>query len=96
MAQTVKKSACNAGDLSLIPGLGRYSGGGSGYPLQEEPDGLQFTGSQRVRHNRAINTERKLEALGHSLGPSKRMNPGINAGSVRSAAYTVLVISLRK
>ena len=29
-----KESACNAGDPGLIPGLGRYSGEGIGYPLQ--------------------------------------------------------------
>jgi len=29
-----KKSACNAGDLGLIPGLGISSGEGKGYPLQ--------------------------------------------------------------
>ena len=29
-----KESACNAGDLGLIPGLGRYSGEAKGYPLQ--------------------------------------------------------------
>ena len=29
-----KESACNAGDPSLIPGLGRYAGEGHGYPLQ--------------------------------------------------------------
>ena len=29
-----KESACNAGDLSLIPGMGRYTGEGIGYPLQ--------------------------------------------------------------
>ena len=29
-----KESACNAGDLSSIPGLGRYPGGGHGNPLQ--------------------------------------------------------------
>ena len=29
-----KESACNAGDLGLIPGLGRYPGEGNGYPLQ--------------------------------------------------------------
>ena len=30
----VKKPACNAGDLGLIPGLGRSPGGGHGNPLQ--------------------------------------------------------------
>ena len=29
-----KESACNAGDPSLIPGLGRSTGEGIGYPLQ--------------------------------------------------------------
>ena len=29
-----KESACNAGDLGSIPGLGRYLGEGNGYPLQ--------------------------------------------------------------
>ena len=29
-----KESACNAGDLGSIPGLGRYPGKGKGYPLQ--------------------------------------------------------------
>ena len=29
-----KESACNAGDLGLIPGLGRSPGEGIGYPLQ--------------------------------------------------------------
>ena len=29
-----KESACNAGDLGLIPGLGRYPGKGNGYRLQ--------------------------------------------------------------
>ena len=38
-----KDSACNAGDLGLIPGLGRSPGGGHGNPLQysglENPHG---------------------------------------------------------
>ena len=29
-----KESACNAGDLGLIPGLGRFPGEGKGYLLQ--------------------------------------------------------------
>ena len=28
------ESACNAGDPSLTPGLGKYPGEGKGYPLQ--------------------------------------------------------------
>ena len=29
-----KESACNAGDLASIPGLGRFTGEGIDYPLQ--------------------------------------------------------------
>ena len=29
-----KESACNAGDPSSVPGLGRFHGGGQGNPLQ--------------------------------------------------------------
>ena len=52
--------AYNVGDVGLIPGLGRYPGGGNGNPLQysfleipwtEESGRLQPKGSQRVRHD---------------------------------------------
>ena len=55
-----KESTCNAGDVSLIPGLGRSPGGGHGNPLHysclenpqtEAPGGLQSMGSQRVGHD---------------------------------------------
>ena len=47
-----KESACNVGDLGLIPGLGRSPGEGKGYPLQDS--GLEKSmdlsmGLQRVR-----------------------------------------------
>ena len=56
----VKASACNAGDLDSIPGLGRCPGEGNGNPLQysclENPmDGgtwwATVHGSQRVGHD---------------------------------------------
>ena len=40
IAQLVKESACNAGDLASIPGLGRSPGEGKGYPLQYS--GLEY------------------------------------------------------
>ena len=57
-----KVSAYNAGDLGLIPGLGRSPGEGNSNPLQysclenprsetEEPGRLQSMGSQRVKHD---------------------------------------------
>ena len=36
-----KEAACNAGDLSSIPGLGRSPGEGKGYPLQYS--GLEYS-----------------------------------------------------
>jgi len=49
-----KDSTCNTGDTDLIPGSGRFPGGGDGNPLQysclEKSHG-QRKGSQRVRHN---------------------------------------------
>ena len=50
-----KESACNAGDVGLIPGSGRSPGEGNGNPLQYsclenpidgEPGWLQSTGLQ--------------------------------------------------
>ena len=56
-----KESACNAGDLSSIHGLGRYPGRGGGQPTPvflprespwtEKPGRLQSMGPQRVRHD---------------------------------------------
>ena len=53
-------SASNAGDVGVIPGLGRSSGEGNGNPLQcsgleNTPDGGDWLAigmeSQRVRHD---------------------------------------------
>ena len=55
-----KESACIAGDLGSIPGLGRFPGGGHGKPLQfsclENPHGQRCLvdyspWGPRVRHN---------------------------------------------
>ena len=55
-----KASACNAGDLGSIPGLGRSPGEGNEthssilaweIPRTEEPGRLQSTGSQRVGYD---------------------------------------------
>ena len=63
VAQTVKKSACNAGDPGSILGWeGPLEEGMATHssilawriPWTEEPGGLQSTGSQRVRHDWTI------------------------------------------
>ena len=60
-----KESACNAGELGSIPGLGRSPGEGKAthssilawrIPQSEEPGRLQFRGSQRVGYNWATST----------------------------------------
>ena len=65
----VKASACNAGDLGLIPGLGRSPGEGNAthssilawrIPWTEEPGGLQSMGSHRVRHDWATSLSLSL------------------------------------
>ena len=56
-----KESACNAGDLCLIPGLGGSLATLSSIlawriPRTEEPGGLHFIGLQRVRQDWATKT----------------------------------------
>ena len=46
-----KESACNARDLSLIPGLGRSPGEGNGYPLQYS--GLEKSMDYTVKKSQA-------------------------------------------
>ena len=66
---SVVKNPCanagHAGDVGLISGLGRSSGGGNGNSLQcscldnpvtEEPSSLQSMGSQRVGHDLVTNS----------------------------------------
>ena len=84
MAQTVKASAYNAGDLGLIPGLGRCPGEGNGNPLQycclENPmdRGAWWAAVHRIAesdtterlhfHFLPEGSTRLLETMGHRLG----------------------------
>ena len=74
-----KESACNAGDLGLIPGSGRSPGEEKDNPLQycvwripwmEEPGRLQTVRSQRIGHDLATNT--RTLALSSSLSQPRR------------------------
>ena len=53
-----KESACKAGDLGSIPGLGRSPGEGKGYPLQFSglENSMDNPWGRRVRHNWATFT----------------------------------------
>ena len=67
-----KESACNAGNLGSIPGLGRSLDKGMAtnssilawkIPWTEEPGGLQFMWSQKVRHSWVSNHACHLRAV---------------------------------
>ena len=53
-----KESACNAGDLGLIPGLGRSPGEGNGYPLQ--CSGLENSMGRPVHGITELDTTKQL------------------------------------
>ena len=76
MAQRVKNPPVNAGDVSLIPGLGRSPGEGNGDPLQyswlgNPMDRLLPMASQRVRHH-LLTKQHKTTSCDHMLLNSKR------------------------
>ena len=64
-----KESAFSAGDLGSVPGVGRSPGEGNGNPLQYSclensmdrgaGNGLQSMGSERVRHDWAMDQNHK-------------------------------------
>ena len=56
-----KESACNAGDWGSIPALGRSPGEGKGYPPQY--CGLENSGSQRIRHDKATFTQSCIQNI---------------------------------
>ena len=67
-----KESACNVGDPGLIPGSGRFPGGGPGHPLQysclENPMDIgvwraTVHGNRRVEHNSVTNTNSRTENI---------------------------------
>ena len=66
-----KESACNAGDLGLIPGLGRFPGGGHDNPLRysslENPHGQRsLAGYSPWGHKQSDMTE-KLSTAQHYM-----------------------------
>ena len=55
-----KESTCNAGDLGLIPGLGRSPGEGIGYPLQRS--GLENSKDRGASQAKSM----ELQRVGHN------------------------------
>ena len=107
-AWTVKESACNAGDVGSIPGLGRsptpvFLPGES--PWIEEHGGLQFMRSQRVRHDwatkhstcQAQQLGEPTLAAGSTFCPLPLFPPGLTTcwSCCQSVPHRCLVTSLR-
>ena len=73
VAQTVKKSTCNARDLGSIPGLGRSSGGGHGNPLQyscrENPYGPRAWRATAHGIHKELDSTEWLGTAQHMLQP---------------------------
>ena len=70
-----KASACNVGDLGLIPGLGRYPGEGKGYPLQYYGLENSFHGLYSPQGRKESNT---TEGLALSLSIDQ-LNPTVKS-----------------
>ena len=64
-----KESTCNAGDLGLIPELGRFPGGGQGNPLQysclENPHGQSCLVGYNPRGGKESDTTEQLSTAQH-------------------------------
>ena len=75
-----KESACDAGDLGSIPGLGRSPGEGKGYPysiLAWRIPRTKSMGSQRVGHTERLSLSPYLCSwLSFLLVPGDRGNAG--------------------
>ena len=52
-----KESACNAGDLGLILGLGKSPGGGNGNPLQYSLPGKSHGWKSLVGYSQCVHKE---------------------------------------
>ena len=68
-----KESACNAGDLGLIPGLGRSPGEEKGYSLQYS--GLENSMDYRPWGRKESDTTEQLSFSLHFLSSTTESNP---------------------
>ena len=101
-----KQSACNAGDLGSVPGLGRSPGEGKGYPVQYS--GLENSMDCRVHRvtksqTRLSNFHFQFHAAGSwawSLGVAfyEEWHKSVGAGRVLSEdlGHSVIIMTLEK
>ena len=67
-----EESACNAGDLGLIPGLGRSPGEGKGSPLQYSglENSMDHTTERPSRSLFALDLKKRKEQLSQTVVPT--------------------------
>ena len=86
----VKASACNAGDLGSIPGLGRSSGEGNGKPLQYSClENLMDGGAWWARVHGVANNQTRLSDFTHSLThvDGHSIQPGLSQCSTIATTF---------
>ena len=71
-----KESACNAGDLGLIPGSGRTPGKGNGYPLQYScPEKPMDRGAWRATAHAVTKSWTRLRDYRQTIGQVSWTDP---------------------
>ena len=75
-----KKSACNAGNPSSIPGLGRHSGEGIGYPLQHSWAGGSAGKGYPLQHS---SLENSMDCIVHGVAKSRTQLSDFHCTSLR-------------
>ena len=96
----VKNSPANAEDSDSIPESGRSPGGGNGNPLwysclenpkPEEPCGLQFMGSKRVRHD-CVTKHRSLQFMTQVSHATSTRSPLLQSGNCEALMIHINVL----
>ena len=91
-----KESACKAGDVVSIPGLGRSPGEGNGNPLQYSYQGKPMKmslgayspwGCKRVRHNLATKPQHHIVCFDLGSVPGLGRSPGKEHGNSLQYSY---------
>ena len=93
-----KKSACNVGDLGLIPGLERSSEGGHGNPLQhsrlENPHGQRSLAGYSPGHHKVLDTTEWLSTKQSHNMPDAPANEAKASSSAVVLTWRELITSI--
>ena len=100
MVRNPPANSGDAGDLGLIPGSGRFPGGGHSNPLQysslENPmDGLHSMGLQRVGHDWSTLTHRHTKSSALKCIPLALLSQSSNSAPSSQASKALLELWLK-